>query len=55
MFRGISNDIQNDLIQALLSAIKWEINEVSLLDETSDVTNNVQFFIVLHHGYDELI
>ncbi|KAJ4441037.1 hypothetical protein ANN_10886 [Periplaneta americana] len=60
MFKGISNRIQNDLIQAVgstvLSAIKQEIIEVPfvavMVDETSDVANKAQFSIVLLYVHE---
>ncbi|KAJ4429304.1 hypothetical protein ANN_26308 [Periplaneta americana] len=60
VFKGISNRIQNDLIQAVgstvLSAIKQEIIEVPfvavMVDETSDVANKAQFSIVLRYVHE---
>ncbi|KAJ4436397.1 hypothetical protein ANN_19029 [Periplaneta americana] len=60
VFEGISNRIQNDLIQAVgstvLSAIKQEIIEIPfvavMVDETSDVANKAQFSIVLRYVHE---
>lgn len=59
VFRGLSNRIQNDLIDSishsLLQEIKSEIanaNFVSVLvDETTDVSNTAQFSIVFRYVY----
>ena len=60
VFKGLSNRIQNDLIEAvssaLLEAIKSEIKEAHfvavLVDETTDVSNKAQFSIVLRYVYN---
>ncbi|KAJ4432754.1 hypothetical protein ANN_21392 [Periplaneta americana] len=60
VFKGISNRIQNELIQAVgstvLSSIKQEIIEVPfvavMVDETSDVANKAQFSIVLRYVHE---
>lgn len=56
VFKGLSNQIQNNLIEAvssaLLWAIKYEIKEVcfvAVLVEITDVSNKVQFSIVLRY------
>lgn len=57
VFKGVSNRIQNDLIDAvansLLEEVKLEIKEASfvsvLVDETTDVSNTAQFSIVLRY------
>ena len=60
VFKGVSNHIQNDLIEAvassLLEEIKSEIKETKfvsvLVDETTDVSTIAQLSIVLRYVYD---
>lgn len=60
VFKGVSNRIQNDLIEAvansLLEEIKSEIKDAKfvsvLVDETTDVSNTAQLSLVLRYIYN---
>lgn len=56
VFKGVSNRIQNDLIEAVAKSLLEEIklaNYVAVLvDETTDVSNTAQFSIVLRYVHN---
>ena len=53
MFSGLSNRIQNDLIEAVVKMIRNDINEalfvVVEVDEKTDVTQKTQIFVIFRY------
>ena len=54
MFSGFSNIIQNDLIEAIGDAVRYDIKEISTapfvaaeVDESTDVTNKAQISVIM--------